>query len=76
MSNSYICGETNNRIMIRTAIKNAMEAKGIRQQELADVLGVSKSSVSNYLAGRRKLKIENIEKALEFLGLEIVLKDR
>ena len=62
--------------MLRKAIKEAMEAKGVSQVELASFLGISTHSMSNYLSGKRKISIENIEKALVYLGLEIVLKDK
>lgn len=65
-----------NRIMIRESIVDAMKARGITQVQLAEHLGISKSSVNNYLSGRRKISIENIEKALLYLGLEITLKNR
>lgn len=63
-------------IMLRKAIKEAMKAKGVSQVELASFLGISTPSMSNYLSGKRKISIENIEKALVYLGLEIVLKDK
>lgn len=66
----------NDRIMIREAILKAMEVRNVSQVELAEHLGISKSSVNNYLSGRRKMSLENIEKALSFLGLKIVLKNR
>lgn len=66
----------NNRIMIREAILKAMEIRKVSQVDLAEHLGISKSSVNNYLSGRRKMSLENIEKALAFLRLEIVLKNK
>lgn len=66
----------NTRIMIREAILKAMETRKVSQTELAEHLGMSRSSMNNYLAGRRKMSIENIEKALSFLGLKIVLKNK
>lgn len=66
----------NNRIMIRESIMDAMKARGITQVQLAEHLGISRSSINNYLSGRRKISVEHIEKALLFLGLEITLKNR
>lgn len=66
----------NTRIMIREAIIKAMEIHKVSQVDLAEHLGISKSSVNNYLSGRRKMSLENIEKALAFLRLKIVLKDK
>lgn len=66
----------NNRIMIREAILKAMEIRKVSQVDLAEHLGISKSSVNNYLSGRRKMSLENIEKALAFLRLKIVLKNK
>ena len=66
----------NNRTMIREAILKAMEIRKVSQVDLAEHLGISKSSVNNYLSGRRKMSLENIEKALAFLRLKIVLKNK
>lgn len=62
--------------MIREAILKAMEEQNVSQVSLAEHLGIGRSSVSNYLSGKRKLSIENIEKAMKFLNLDIVLKNR
>lgn len=63
-------------IMIRESIAEAMKVRGVSQVELADHLGISKASVNNYLAGRRKMSVDNIEKAMMFLGLKISLKSK
>lgn len=62
--------------MIRESIAEAMKVRGVSQVELADHLGISKASVNNYLAGRRKMSVDNIEKAMMFLGLKISLKSK
>lgn len=55
--------------MIRQRIKNALAAKGIAQKELADAVGVAPQTICDYLAGRRNLPYEILEKTFNFLGL-------
>lgn len=63
-------------VMIRKAIKEAMEVRKVSQVELARELGISTPSMSYYLSGKRKISIEHVEKALDYLGLKIVLIDK
>lgn len=62
--------------MIREAILEALEKKRIKQAELARHLEINRSSLNEFLKGNGKISMENIEKSLLFLGLEIVLKDK
>lgn len=57
--------------MIRNIIKKTMKENKVSQQQLSDHIGISKQAISQYLLGRDKLSIENIEKILSFLKLEI-----
>lgn len=57
--------------MIRESIIKAMKDQGIKQATLARHIGVTKSAMSMYISGKSCIKIENIEKILQFLKLEI-----
>ena len=58
----------------RKTIKEAMQAQGITQRELAKAMGSYASHVSSYLNGKRGFPSEKIEKAFDALGLEVVEK--
>lgn len=62
--------------MIREAILEALKKKEINQAELARHLEINRSSLNQFLRGKGKISMENIEKSFSYLGLEIVLKDK
>ena len=62
--------------MIREAILEALQKKGIKQAELSRHLEINRSSLNEFLKGNGKISIGNIEKSFLFLGLEIVLKNK
>lgn len=62
--------------MIREAILEALQKRGIKQAELARHLEINRSSLNEFLKGNGKISIGNIEKSFLFLGLEIVLKNK
>lgn len=55
--------------MIRQRIRDALAAKGIAQKELAAAVGVAPQTICDYLAGRRNLPYETLEKVFAHLGL-------
>ena len=55
----------------RKAIKEAMQAQGITQRQLAKAMGSYPSHVSSYLNGKRGFPSEKIEKAFDALGLQV-----
>lgn len=55
--------------MIRQRIRDALAAKGIAQKELAAAVGVAPQTICDYLAGRRNLPYETLEKVFTHLGL-------
>lgn len=61
--------------MIRETIKEAMKIRGIKSKDLADAIGISKSSMSLFLNGKMNLGQEKIEAMLRHLGIELVIKD-
>ncbi|UNL85279.1 helix-turn-helix domain-containing protein [Priestia koreensis] len=49
---------------------------GYTQAEIANHLNLSQNTISNYENGIREMSLEDIEKLLDFLGLELSLPDR
>lgn len=44
--------------------------KGVSQEELAKLLGVTKSTISKYELGHREISIEQLKMILDFFGVE------
>lgn len=59
---------------IRDGMKAALEARGWTQQQLAETLGISKSAMAQLLGGSYARVPESLVRALDALGLEIVLR--
>lgn len=62
--------------MARTleAIKEIIKIKGVTQRDLAKQIGASESSVSKWLKGTRHPNIEEVEKILNALGCNVIIK--
>ncbi len=60
--------------MFRMAILTALEKKKMTQKHLADAIGVYPSNLNMFLKGTSKMPVEDIEKAIDYLGLEVVPK--
>ena len=56
---------------IRDAIKQAIHAKGLTQREVATRLGIHQPSLAHFLAGRRGLPFETVEKLVELLNIQL-----
>jgi transcriptional regulator with XRE-family HTH domain len=56
--------------MIRANRKN----RGLRQEQLAELLGVSKSAVSQYESGKGSLNVATLAKVAYALGCNIEIK--
>lgn len=52
-------------------IKKICSLKGIRQVEVAEHMGVSQGSVSNWIKGTNSIDIENLAKLCAFLGVSL-----
>jgi transcriptional regulator with XRE-family HTH domain len=52
-------------------IKAAINAKGLKQNYIADKLGIDVSSIGNYIAGRRTPSKEILEKIAELTGVSV-----
>jgi transcriptional regulator with XRE-family HTH domain len=53
-----------------------MWKRAIQQAELARQTGLSEGQISRFLKGERGLSLESIDKLLDVLGLEIVIRPR
>ncbi|RGN50021.1 MULTISPECIES: helix-turn-helix transcriptional regulator [unclassified Bacteroides] len=60
--------------MIRAVVKEAMKIRNIKQIELAEIIGITKSTMSLFLNGKTKLGQEKIEAMLEYLHIDLVIK--
>ncbi|GAB2590600.1 helix-turn-helix domain-containing protein [Spirosoma areae] len=54
-------------------IKQARKNKELTQKELAERMGVTKTIVTNYEAGRQNLTIETLQKVADALGSELMI---
>ena len=55
--------------------RDALE-RGISQRDLARLVGVTEGAISRFLNGEREASFETIDKILDALGLEIVIRPR
>lgn len=60
--------------MILEAIKEAMKIRGVKAKDLAEVIGVTKGSMSLFLSGKMKLGQDKLDALLVFLNIELVVK--
>ena len=51
-----------------------MKIRNIKQIELAEIIGITKSTMSLFLNGKTKLGQEKIEAMLEYLHIDLVIK--
>lgn len=60
--------------IFRNAIVKALEEKKMTQRHLAEAIGVYPSNLNSFIKGASKMPVEDIEKAIDYLGLEVVPK--
>lgn len=60
--------------MIRDVIKEAMKLRNVKAKDLAEHIGVTKSSMSLFLNGKRAMGQEKIEAMLEHLRIELIIE--
>ena len=53
---------------LQVAVKKVLRAKGRSQADLADIMGISPSAVSQILGSSRSLRLETIAKVFDALG--------
>lgn len=52
-----------------------MKLRKVTGKDLAEYVGIANSSISQFLTGKMNLGQEKIELILEYLGIELVIKD-
>lgn len=60
--------------MICETINQAMIIRGVKATKLAEHVSITKSTMSLFLNGKRKLGQEKLEAIFEYLGIELVIK--
>ena len=61
---------------LRVAVQEAIWRRGVQQAELARRTGLSEAQISRFRRGERSLSLEAIDKVLDVLGLEVVIRPR
>lgn len=52
-------------------LKNLREENGLTQEEVAKIMGVKREVVSYYETGKREIPVTNLQKLLNFIGIEL-----
>lgn len=60
--------------MIREMIIEAMKIRKIKSKDLAELIGVAKSSMSLFFNGKMNLGQEKIEMMSKFLNIDLVIR--
>lgn len=60
--------------MIREVVKEAMKFRSVKQIELAEYIGVTKGTMSAFLAGRINLGLDKVELMFEFLKIKLSIE--
>ncbi len=61
---------------LRAHLRAELARRKIRQRELAEELGMSRTYLSNLLNGQRGQVSEKWQRLLDYLGLELALKTK
>ncbi len=62
--------------MIGEQLKRAIREGKFSQAELARESGLSEAQISRFLKGERGLSLDSIDKMMDVLGLEILIRPR
>ena len=60
--------------MIREVIIEAMKIRKIKSKDIAELIGVAKSSMSLFFNGKMNLGQEKIEMMSKFLNIDLVIR--
>lgn len=60
--------------MIRLVVKEAMKIRNLKQKELAEIVGITKSTMSLFLNGKTKLGQEKIETIFRVLNIKLIIE--
>lgn len=61
--------------MIRKTIKEAMQLRKVKAKDLAEHIGVTKSTMSLFLNHKINLGQEKLEMMLDYLRIKLVIED-
>jgi transcriptional regulator with XRE-family HTH domain len=62
--------------MIRERIQDAIRDTGLSQREVSRVTGIDETLLSRFNRGLREMSFETIDRLMNALGLEIVIRPR
>ena len=57
-------------------IRKAIKASGISRYRLSKDLGISEGQLCELMAGTKGLSVEAIERLVDYLGLEIIIRPK
>lgn len=60
--------------MIREVVKKAMKVRKVKAKDLAEHIGINKSTMSLFLNNKINMGQEKIEMIFRFLNIELVIK--
>jgi transcriptional regulator with XRE-family HTH domain len=61
---------------LRATVQETLWDRGISQADLARATGLTEATISRFLHGEREASFEVIDKILDALGLEVVIRPR
>lgn len=61
--------------MISEVIKEAMALRNVKSKELAEHIGVTRSSMSLFLNKKRAIGLEKIEAMLQYLRIKLEIEE-
>lgn len=61
--------EINSREIFKERLKDLISEKGLNNQKLSELTGIPRTSISNWLNGRRTVQIEALVKIALFFGV-------
>jgi transcriptional regulator with XRE-family HTH domain len=61
---------------LRAIVKETLWERGISQRDLARLVDLTEGGISRFLSGQREASYPTIDKLMDALGLEIVIRPR
>lgn len=63
------------RLEIGLSIKQIREGRGLTQEQLAEIMSISRSTISKIESGKFNFSIDYLSRFADFLNFEIILKE-
>lgn len=70
---SMTFNEEGNIMTTHETIQNARKAKGMTQQQLADMVGMTQGNIARIESGRHCIRLDKLELIANALGIKIVI---